>query len=230
MGVSPYLYGRFALYFVSYSKPNYFDSQFADKLNDIIIVTKDDYSPYLYNEMIYDGMFLTQYLKKEDKVNQDSEDNQERPKIIMIEPKNPEQYEQMKTNKEQFWEKYPQCNYSKHNQNHSHYGLPIINDFPPEYIPSTILYKDGDHNLEKYYLYCKKVDNKYYYMLDLNTGVSPVRPRRVSMCEKEGVQKGKPHSSQTVVIAKIYPKGNRGLKGGSPVIEWWEILIVSLTF
>jgi hypothetical protein len=185
-------------YFVSNKKPNYFDPQFADKLNNVIMITKDDYSPYKYDEMIYDGMFLTQYLKKEDKGNLDSEDHLDRPKIVIIEPEKPERHEQMKTNKEQFWAKYPQCNYSKHDQNHSHYGLPIIDDFPPEYVPSTILHKDGDGNLKRYYLYCKKVGGtegnppKYYYMLDLNTGDTPVRPRRVSMCEKEGVQKGCP--------------------------------------
>ncbi len=51
-------------YFVSCSKPNYFDLDFADQINDIVIITKNDYSAYKFDEMIYDGMFLTKYLKE----------------------------------------------------------------------------------------------------------------------------------------------------------------------
>jgi hypothetical protein len=51
-------------YLVSSSKPNYFDPQFTDKLSNIVTITKDNYSPYKNDEVIYDGMYLTGYLEQ----------------------------------------------------------------------------------------------------------------------------------------------------------------------
>ena len=161
-------------YFVStyyLGVPDYFDPQFADKLNDIIIITKNDYSPYQFDEIIYDSMYLTRYLTYLQKNNQ-AQPNQVPVTPSEGAPSNPNNKRNLRDHKCQFFQKYPQCNYSKYDQNRAYYGIPIVDDIPPAYIPSTFLYKDGDRNLKKHYLYCKKVEEsgfspKYYYLLDL---------------------------------------------------------------
>lgn len=151
-------------YFISFSKPNYFDPHFIDKLNDVIVITKDDYSPYRYDGIIYDNMYLTKYLQ----IKEGNCEDLDKGNKLIVENNDliEESEEQKKDFKQEFWNKYPECKYFQYNQERGHYGIPIIDDIHPEYVPSTILYKDGDHNLKEYYLYSKKVNSKYYYMLD----------------------------------------------------------------
>lgn len=155
-------------YFVSYSNPKYFDPDFVNKLNDVTIITKKDYSPYSYDET-YDHLYLTQYLKSIKENQMESQINYFDSKSDV--DKNEQlQLEKSKENEINFWNKYPECNF-KNNNNlnfYSHHKIPKIDDIPSVHVPVYILYKDGDKNLRKYRLYCKKIENKYYYLLDPN--------------------------------------------------------------
>lgn len=54
---------------------NIFDPHFVDKFDSIIIITKDDYSPYKFDEIIYDAMYLTEYLRQ--KVSKDRDQSED---------------------------------------------------------------------------------------------------------------------------------------------------------
>jgi hypothetical protein len=258
-------------YLISSNKPNYYDPKFIEKLDQIKIITKEDYSQYQLDDIVYNGMYLTEYLKKSEKnvnvptkfsppetLNENIyvEHTESRYKLIINNEDLPSSYifidclvkddlvyglyakkigdqyfylleknlsppdlyynfiywspdfdenscEDVSKNdhspyektelinglhrqsylkeqeyehkahknqrRSQFWEKYPTCNYSGHD---SYCGLPIIEKLPPAFVPFKILYKNGDNNLKRYCLYGKMIDNKYYYMVDLDRNYS----------------------------------------------------------
>ena len=185
-------------YFVSFSKPNYFDPDFASKLNNLVIITKKDYAPYKNDESI-DGMFLTQYLQYKEKqceekqwenselikqfIDQDDDNDIDGYEDLskntneMSEAKRIDSEREMReNNRNQFWDKYPHCGYNddKMNITEAFDGIPQVDEIPPEYVPVSVLYKDDDEHQHEYYLYCKKIDDKYYYLLDTQMGVNTV--------------------------------------------------------
>jgi hypothetical protein len=112
--------------------------------------------------VIYDGMFLTRSLKNQKGNSEETASV----KFKMVTFESSERRKQMDINRQKFWEKHPHCNYS-----HSEISwnrVPNISEIPNEYVPFMILHKDDDKNFTQYYLYCKKVANKYHYLLDLN--------------------------------------------------------------
>ena len=125
-------------------------------------------------------MFLTRYLRKKwEKQEQEKPEQEEQkqenianianiPFVKIMNPPQSERRKQMQINKQKFWEKHPQCNYSDVNLE----GIPIISEIPSEYVPCEIYCMDNDGNWRHNYLYCKNIDNKYYYLLDTNNKYS----------------------------------------------------------
>ena len=170
-------------YFVSERSAKFYSPTFLDDVKIIHVVTKCDFSKFEEHEKIYDNMYLTSYLIKNKNKNNNGYNNEietvpisvpEDNNIENSDIKNAITYKQKKiTNwdllnmlEKKFWKKFPSCNFLKKNENM--YGsITNLDDIPSEYIPVDIFIFDNDKNMKKYTLYCKKVQNKYYYLLDL---------------------------------------------------------------
>lgn len=122
-------------YFVSNEFHNYMDPNFENMFKEKINVTKNDKSKYEEHEKIYNGMFLSKYLQKQ---------------------KEDDLHKRRQCEKD-FWDLH---SYSKYKESKN------ISDLPTDYVLIDFLCEDPSVSRyqDVYDLYCKKIDDKYYYL------------------------------------------------------------------
>lgn len=192
MNYHMYLYGKCVdgkyHYFVSNKYVKYYDPNFIDLLDSITVVTKPDFSKFEGGEVIYcndcgTNMYLTSYLKKQynenncDNVDNGTNSTTGQPQIIYMDTSTDYSFKELKKrfkqawsdrNKKQFWKAFSNSGFSEANQIRSmSFGVVRVSNIPSKYIPIYQLVIDGDEDCKKHTMYCKQVDGKYYYLVDM---------------------------------------------------------------
>jgi DNA-binding protein Fis len=160
-------------YFVSIQMEKYMDDNFLNNFHDANNVTKSDFSMYLENEEIFEDMYLTTYLKKiydkdltdEDLTDEDLTSGNVKETQILHKTCSEDTRNIKFQQKKDFWSRFPKYG---HNYMVDFYNNWCTENLPDEYVPICSLIIDGDENLTKHILFCKKIGDEYFYLLDLD--------------------------------------------------------------